>query len=233
VHHPPIQLEERRSPRVQLGLPVRIRSHGPLGMRLEVTQTIDVGRHGLLVLCRERCEPGTRVWLAYPYEPSASSTAHSEIAARVMRVEPDPRDRTSDTDTGNQRAQGYRIALKFRPRSEGKFIQPSVERRTSTRVYSAVPIFVCTASGRCHGEAMTQDLSRGGVRFETSDIYAVGDCVHAKLPFAEWPAAGEIAGRIVRVQTIEDVSLPAPAAVPGMGRSAMYASVAMKWLPTA
>ena len=38
----------RKSPRARLHLPARIRWLGPLGMRLEITETIDVSREGLL-----------------------------------------------------------------------------------------------------------------------------------------------------------------------------------------
>lgn len=226
---PATLLDLRQSPRAHLDLPVRIRCHGPLGMRLEVTQTIDVSRGGLLVQSKQRCQPGTRVWVAYPYDPAASPASHSETAARVVRVEPNPPGGT--TGNHNGLAQTYRVALKLRLQRKAARIRSTVERRARARVYSAVPIFVRMANGRRHGEAMTQDLSRGGVRFETSDIYAVGECIRAQISFAEWAGDGEIAGRVVRVETIDDVSLPAPIAEPGLGKSAMYTSVAVKWMP--
>jgi hypothetical protein len=227
---------------VQLGLPVRIRWHGPAGMRLEVTQTIDVGRQGLLVRRKELCQPGARVWIAYPYDVTASPVAHTEASALVMRVErlsgdvsPASSAHTADHPAPAQSSSprfspdGYRVALHFRSPRASNYVYRGVERRASMRMYSAVPIFVRTASGRWPEEAMTQDLSRSGVRFETCQIYAVGDLVCAKVPWAEWARAGEIAGRVVRVEMVEDTSIPAPAAQPEMGRSAMYASVAVEW----
>jgi hypothetical protein len=157
-----------------------------------------------------------------------------ETAARVMRVE---QPRLGEQALPGEQAllgeectpDGYRVALHFRLARRGTFIQPSVERRTSARVYSAVPIFVRAAGGRWPEEAMTQDLSRGGVRVETCQIYAVGDRVMAKIPWAEWARAGEIAGRGVRVEATEDASVPAPMAEPQVGKSAIYVSVAVAW----
>lgn len=201
---------------MQLDLPVRIRWHGPLGMRLEVTQTIDVAREGLLVRRKEQCAPGTRVWVAYPYDRTASPMAQTETAARVMRVEPNS-------------PEGYRIALRFHLPRKGEFGQPTLERRASARVHSAVPIFVRPADGRWPEECMTQDLSRSGVRFETSHIFSVGDLVLAKIPWAEWARAGEISGRVSRVEAMLDDSAPAPLADPESLKSAMYASVSVQW----
>ncbi len=219
---------------MQLDLPVRIRWHGPTGMRLEVTQTIDVGRQGLLVRRKEQCQPGARIWVAYPYDPAASPVAHTETAARVIRVE-----RLAATagaaQVGNHSsahrsaANDYRVALHFRSPRAGSRVYRGRERRASERMYSAVPIFVRAANGRWPEEAMTQDLSHGGVRFETCQIYAVGDLVCGKIPWAGWARAGEVTGRVMRVEMVEDASVPAPMSQPELGRSAMYASVAVEW----
>jgi hypothetical protein len=79
---------------------------------------------------------------------------------------------------------------------------------------------------------MTQDVSQHGVRFETSNIYAAGDEVLAKIPWGEWSKTGEIAGRVVRVAAMEDVPGPAPVADPEAGKSAIITSVAVEWLRT-
>jgi len=219
---------------VQLNLPVRIRWHGPAGMRLEIAQTIDVGRQGLLLRRKEHCQPGARVWVAYPYDRTASPMAHTETAARIIRVERlAPRVGPSqlvDRPSAAQSAAGdYRVALHFRSARAGNRVYRGVERRASARMYSAVPIFVRAANGRWPEEAMTQDLSHSGVRFETCQIYAAGDLVCAKIPWAGSAGAGELTGRVLRVEMVEDTSVPAPLAQPEMGRSAMYASVAVEW----
>jgi hypothetical protein len=202
---------------VQLALPARVRWHGPLGMRLEVTQTVDVSREGLLVRRKDQCSVGARVWVAYPFDRSASAADHTETPARVTRVE--------QVSPGE-----FRVALQFIQPRRGLFIQPSVERRGTSRVYSSVPIFVRAGASRWPEECMTQDISRNGVRFETCQIYGVGDRVLAKIPWAEWGRAGEMEGRVVRVTAVDEISIPAPIAQPDAGMSAMYASVAIQWV---
>ena len=79
---------------------------------------------------------------------------------------------------------------------------------------------------------MTQDISQHGTRFETSHIYAPGDTVLAKIPWGEWSKTGEIAGRVVRVEAMEDTPGPAPVANPDAGKGAMITSVAVEWMRT-
>ncbi len=67
--------ELRRHPRAQLRLPARIRWQGPLGMRLEVTETIDVSREGLLLRCAEPCEMMIRVWVTFPFDAKVVGAA--------------------------------------------------------------------------------------------------------------------------------------------------------------
>jgi hypothetical protein len=202
---------------VQLALPARVRWHGPRGMRLEVTETLDVSREGLLVRRKDRCSLGTRVWVAYPFDRSASASEHTETPARVTRVE-------------SVSPEEFRVALQFIQPRRGVFIQPSVERRGSARVYSAVPVFVRPVAGRWPEECMTQDISRSGVRFETCQIHGVGDRVLAKIRWGEWGRAGEMEGRVMRVSAADEISIPAPIAQPELGMSAMYTSVAVKWV---
>ena len=220
MHHPAFSLEQksdqRKSPRVQLKMPARVRWHGPLGMRLELTQTIDVAREGLLLRRKEKCSLGTRVWVTYPYDKTAPAMSMTETPARVVRVDETPVD-------------GFQVALHLHlPRKAGR-PQFGIERRVSSRVYSAVPIFVRIADSPWPEESMTQDFSRSGVRFETNQIYAQGDLVYAKIPWAEWSRAGEIEGRVARVESTPDVSVPAPLADPDAGRTAIYTSVAVRW----
>ena len=59
----------RKHPRAQLKLPARIRWHGPIGMRLETTQTVDVSRDGMLFHRNEPCDRmALSVWVAFPFE---------------------------------------------------------------------------------------------------------------------------------------------------------------------
>jgi len=76
---------------------------------------------------------------------------------------------------------------------------------------------------------MTQDISQHGTRFETSHIYVPGDQVLAKIPWGEWSKTGEIAGRVVRVETMEGSPGQAPISTPEGGKSSMIMSVAVEW----
>ena len=157
-------IEIRRHPRAQLQLPVRVRWRGPIGMRLETTQTIDVSREGLFVLRAEPCELHTRVWVAFPFDSSVSMTGQPETPARVVRVEKAARG-------------GCRVALHLElpPRVAPR--PPGNERRSSPRIPFALPIFVRAAGAPWPEESMTQDISRGGARFLTARIFAEGDAV--------------------------------------------------------
>lgn len=186
-------------------------------MRLEVTQTLDASRDGLLIQRSEACEERARVWVVFPFDPGANDAAQPETPARVVRVEAEA-------------GRGYRVALRFEsPRTESTQAVER-ERRGESRIPLALPILVRHAETPWPGESMTQDISRSGARFETSRIYAVGDTVLAKIPCGEWSKTGEIAGRVVRVEAMEDLPGPAPLASPETGASAIFTCVAVKWI---
>ncbi|MGH9713799.1 MAG: PilZ domain-containing protein [Candidatus Acidiferrales bacterium] len=209
-------IEIRRHPRAQLQLPVRIRWRGPIGMRLEVTQTIDVSREGLLVNRAEACELRAQVWVAFPFDSSVSMTGQPETPARVVRAEKAARG-------------GYRVALHLElpPRDAPR--PPTNERRSSPRVPFSLPIFVRVAGAPWPEESMTQDISRSGARFLTARIFARGDALLATLSWGEWAQAGEIPARVVRVMPQENPAGPAPLADPTNGLSAILTSVAVHW----
>src|SRR5579862_8695883 len=121
-------IELRKSPRARLHLPARIRWLGPLGMRLEVTETIDVSREGLLVRRNEPCSPQARVWVAYPFDPSAA-LIQPETPARIARVHP-----------GADR--GFYVGLQFLLPPRDAQRTENDERRRSARFSFALPIFV-------------------------------------------------------------------------------------------
>ena len=186
-------------------------------MRLEVARTEDVSRDGLLVRRNEPCDTRARVWVVFPFDPAASDSVRAETAARIVRV-----DRATEG--------GYRVALKFAPPVSKLALPVERERRGCPRIPLALPVLIRLAGTPWPEESMTQDVSQSGARFETSHIYAAGDTVLAKIPWGQWSATGEIAGRVVRVQAMEDGPGPAPLANPELGASAIFASVAVQWL---
>ena len=216
MSRPATALELRKHPRAQLRLPVRVRWQSPLGLRLETARTIDVAREGLLIHRAESCEPLARLWIAFPFDPATRSSVQPETPARVIRVE-------------REMESGYRVALRLElpPRDTPR--PAGFERRTHPRISFALPIFVRSATSRWPEESMTRDASSVGASFETSRIYATGDEIFVKIPWGEWSRAGEICGRVVRVECSQDQSGPAPKADPEAGVSAVMTRVSVRW----
>jgi hypothetical protein len=184
-------------------------------MRLDVAQTVDVSRDGLLILRADSCDVLSRVWVVYPYNPSVNTSAQPETSAHVTRVIATP--------------EGFRVALHLElPKRESprSAIQ---ERRSCARAPFALPIFVRPLGTPWPEESMTQDISRNGARFESSHIYAPGDRILAKISWGEWANAGEITGRVVRVVSMRNHPGPAPLADPANRKSAVLTSVAVRW----
>jgi hypothetical protein len=209
-------VEMRKHPRAQLRLPLRIRWRGPLGMRLESAHTIDVAREGFLVHRTEPCVVGARVWVTFPFDPASAAAVQPETPARVLRVE-------------NAPGGSFRAALHLESQPRAMPHPPARERRAFNRIPFSLPIYVRAAGSPFPEESMTQDISRGGARFETTHIYAAGDSVVAQIPFGEWARDGEIPGRIIRIEAIEDSPGAAPLANPQIGTSAILTSVAVQW----
>jgi hypothetical protein len=209
-------MERRKHPRAQLQLPARIRWQSPLGMRIEVTETVDVARQGILVHRNTPCVVPARVWVVFPYNPTVGGSTQPETPARIVRVKKE--------ENGS-----YRVALHLEPPHRELRRPMDQERRASQRIPFALPIFVRAAGTPFPEESMTRDISQNGTRFETSHIYAVGDNVLAKLSWNEWSRAGELAGRVVRIESMQDPPGPAPMADPKNGASAVFTSVAIEW----
>jgi|HubBroStandDraft_6_1064221.scaffolds.fasta_scaffold00635_19 hypothetical protein len=207
----------RKHPRAQLRLPVRIRWQGQLGMRLETARTIDVSREGLLVHRDAPSLPHERLWVAFPFDPATRSAAQPETPARVVRVE-------------NQSETGYRIAMRLQLPSKDTLRPAGFDRRTHPRIAFALPIFVRPVDSRWPEESMTCNVSSAGASFETPRIHALGDEVFVNIPWGEWSRAGEIQGRVVRVEVIQDQSAPAPQADPEKGISAILTRVSLRWV---
>jgi len=199
--------DRRTHPRAPLRLPARIRWQGPLGMRVEMTETVDVSREGVLVRQKDARELLSRVWVVFPLVPGARISVEPEKPGRVARVVP--------ADGG-----GYWVGVRVENADRGVRRPASEERRRSERIPCALPIFLRLAGTVWPEESMTHDLSSKGVRFETSQAYSPGQAVIAQIPWGEWSLRGQIQGRVVRVDPLE--ASPAPA----VGNT----GVAVEWL---
>jgi hypothetical protein len=185
-------------------------------MRLEITETFDVSREGLLVHRAEPCEVGARLWVAFPFDSAAAISAQPETPARVVRVE--------------RVGQGaYRVALHLETPPRDAPRPRAQERRSSPRIPFSLPIFVRAAGTPWPEESMTQDISRTGARFLTARICSSGDQLLVTLSWGEWARAGEIPARVVRVVPQPDSLASASLADPENGMSAVFTSVAVRW----
>lgn len=207
----------RKSPRARLHLPARLRWLGPLGMRLEITETIDVSREGLLIRRSEPCNPQARVWVAYPFDPSAAPI-QPETPALVARVH-----------GGAQGGFYVGLQLQLAPRESPRLAED--EHRRSTRFSFALPVFVRPSGSQWPEEAMTQNVSNHGVQFETTRTHQVGEMLRAKIPWGDWAKKGEILGRVVRVESPAEAPDDAPNGdSPQAGANLRLTSVAVEWM---
>ena len=193
---PPLVAEQRKYSRVQLNLPVRLRWRTPFGLTTEVSQTLDAGRGGLLIYRAQACEPGTTLWVMFPFD-SEIRFSQPETPARVARVKSTP-------SGGNLVA----IAFESLPQRHTE-IPVRRTRRRSIRTRLALPMQVRLEGFPWTEETMTIDLSEDGVLFGTSRVYQVGDAIRVRLENGPWPGRSrseEIAARIVRVSKLADTS---------------------------
>jgi len=181
--------ERRTHSRAPLRLPARIRWLSPLGLRVEMTETVDVSRDGVLVRRNEPCELFARVWIVFPFVRGAGVSVQPETPGRITRVAP-------------AKGGGYWVGLRVENADRGSKRPAEQERRRCERVPCALPIFIRLAETPWPEESMTCDLSSQGVRLETSHIYSTGQVVIAQIPWGEWSTRGQIWGRVVRTEAL-------------------------------
>ncbi|GAC1663350.1 MAG: hypothetical protein NVS9B4_18030 [Candidatus Acidiferrum sp.] len=79
-------MSRREHTRARLSLPLRLRWSTPFGQKIELAESLDASRGGLRVVCGEGHEPGTTLWVTFPYDASLAD-GQPEMPARVMRCE--------------------------------------------------------------------------------------------------------------------------------------------------
>jgi hypothetical protein len=207
--------EQRGHPRARLHLPVRLRWRGPLGSLVEVTETLDTSREGLLIYRQEETREGSRVWVTFPFDAAATNAVQPETRAHVVRVQ-------------STAAGGHQVALHFeRPRRNSLQGHDS-ERRANPRVSFGLPLLVRPANFPWPEETMTLDISRSGARFEAARKYAVGDSVGIQILPDTWTAPKEVPARVMRFERALDS--PTLDRANGDGEAeAELAIVAIRW----
>src|SRR5712691_6258908 len=209
----PIDSREHR--RVHMRLPVRMRWTTPFGQKIELGETIDVSRSGLLVSTKEFHAPGVALWVTFPYDGSLSD-GQPEILARVARCSEvlevirstNAREKVQTESASEQErsakldqlacalglsdapatfAVAFHLKEQAHASSNGSAPRREPERRGSMRKALAIPVRVHPERIPWFEEAMTIDISAKGMRFRSHREYALGD--HLKIAFADPPSA--------------------------------------------
>jgi hypothetical protein len=204
-------MDSRLHRRVRMRLPVRLRWTTPFGQKIELAETIDVSRGGLLVSTKEAHSGGTSVWATFPYDASLGD-GQPEVAAHVVRCQEvlevvratNAREKIQTksqsarelsakldqlaraigiTDVPATFAVAIHLEEHQRSASNGNVHRSEPEKRSGTRKALAIPVRVHPERIPWFEEAMTIDISAKGMRFRSQREYAPGD--HLKIAFAD------------------------------------------------
>jgi hypothetical protein len=208
-------MDSRQHRRVHMRLPVRLRWTAPFGQKIELGETIDVSRSGLLVSTKESHTPGVTVWVTFPYDASLSN-GQPEILARVARCNEvlevvrstNAREKVQTESASEQKHSAkvdqlasalgiaeapatFAVAFHLKERahdsSNGTTARHGTERRGSARRALSVPVRVHPGRIPWFEEAMTIDISEKGMRFRSHREYELGD--HLKIVFQDGASA--------------------------------------------
>jgi hypothetical protein len=188
----------RQHRRVRMRLPARLRWTTPLGQKIELAETRDVSRGGLLVASRDFHAAGVEFWVTFPHNPSLGE-GQPEVLARVVRC-------VTSSEGGQHPAVAapFVLAIDFLgpARTNGNRGRPVRERRGSPRRLLAVPIRVRPAQVPWFEETMSLDFSPRGMRFRSYREYAVGEVLGITFEDpspASWRRPVEFRAKVVRV----------------------------------
>jgi hypothetical protein len=183
--------------RVRMRLPARLRWTSPFGQKIELAETMDVSRGGLLLSSRELHAPGVPFWVTFPYDASLRE-GQPEVLARVVRC-------AELSATPPQFSLAIQFESQARSASNGNGARRDPERRGSPRRTLAVPIRVRPENVPWFEEAMSLDFSPLGMRFRSQREYAKGELLRIALEdasSASWPDPGEFRAKVVRVAAV-------------------------------
>lgn len=233
-------MQNRQHHRVKIGLPVRLRWSTPFGQKIELAETINVSRGGLLVSSRDAHAAGVMVWVTYPYDASLSD-GQPETLARVVRCEEvleviRASNARENVQTENQSARELSAKLDQLARAigladapptfalaihlEGQYrgassgggeLRREPERRETTRKSVAIPVRVHPETIPWFEEVMTIDLSARGLRFRSHWEYAPGN--HLRIAFADAASAPWPGGGEFLSEVVRVAAVPGSAAL--------------------
>ena len=227
-------MKDREHRRVRMRLPARLRWTAPLGQKIELCETIDVSRSGLLLSAKEPHATGVPLWVTFPYD-ALLPDGQPEVLARVVRCgevleairAANIREKIQTHDASRQersakldqlaRALGisdapatYAVAIHFYEQAHadanGNHARRDPERRANPRRALAVPVHVRPEGIPWFEEAMTLDFSLNGMRFRSRREYQAGE--HLKISLETATSAPWSGAGEIRTQVVR-VS-PAP-----------------------
>jgi hypothetical protein len=183
-----------------LSLPVRLHWLGPLGLESEILETLDAGRGGLLVASRELRAQGALVWVTLPFD-AGSSTLEPEAPAHVARSKTTP---SGGHLTGIAFANNNKHSLRatdseFSPNAPMVAIPGGKDRRRHARTQLALLTRIVGGDPSWPDEAMTVDISRGGLLFCTLRVYEKGEIVRLAVPHGTRHSARASIARVARI----------------------------------
>src|SRR5436190_6081429 len=188
----------REHHRVRIRLPSRLRWTTPFGQKIELSETMDVSRGGLLASSKESHAVGVPLWVTFPYDAS-SPEGQPEVVARTVRCDGLP-----------SAPRTFALAIHFEGPahpSNGHRTPRDPERRGSPRRSLAVPIRVRPENDPWFEETMSLDFSPRGMRFRSHREYPAGELSRIALEdpsSTSWPGARGFRAKVVRVSPAAD-----------------------------
>lgn len=189
----------REHSRVRMRLPARLRWTTPFGQKIELSDTMNVSRGGLLLSSRESHVVGAPIWVTFPYDASLPE-GQPEVPGRVVRC-------GESGATPRAFALGVHFEWSTSHGSNGNRTRRDPERRGSPRRLLAVPIRVRPEHVPWFEETMSLDFSPRGMRFRSHREYAAGELLRIALEnpsSTSWPGSGEFRAKVVRVSPAPD-----------------------------
>jgi len=227
-------MDRRKHHRAHVRLPVRLRWTTPFGQKIELGNSINASRAGLLVSSKEPHTAGVVIWVTFPYDVSLSD-GQPEIPARVVRCDEvlevvratKARERVRmETVSGRERSAKldqlvralgisgapatFAVAFQFEKQvrvvSNGNGQPRKIERRSALRRRLAVPVRIRPERMPWFEEAMTIDFSAKGLRFRSYREYQPGD--HLKIAFGDPTSAPWPGALEIRARVVRVASAP-------------------------
>ena len=227
-------MDRREHRRVRMSLPVRLRWAAPLGQKIELSETFDVSRGGLLVFTKVPHVTGVPLWVTFPYDASPPD-GQPEVLTHVVRYGErlevirgmNAREKLQTQSTSKQECSAklgqpvpafgtseapasFAVALHFEQHahsvSNGNGHRREPERRRSPRRVLALPVRVRPGRIPWFEEAMAIDFSTHGMRLRSYREYQPGD--HLNITFADSASAPWPGSREFRTMVVRVVPVP-------------------------